>query len=341
MRKQTIPLAEWKSRIAETLNGIWDVRIESPGAKGAGHPRIHFSREAFSASAWVRLQPRLRQEDVEPMASANPADDAVILLTPQVSRRVGEQLIQKNIQFLDGDGNAYINLPGLYLCKIGQKKRSSEPHSSSAGKLMRAFNATGLKLIFYLLEDPGRVRNTYREMSTGTGISLGSVVGIFSDLERLGFIVKRAGTPPLLVDRRKLLDRWVQAYRERLYPKLAVGRYQTMPPENWRKIAFSSGEACWGGEVAAERLTGALVAAQGMLYVGTDHNLLLAKNRLRPGNGENAVQLVEVFWLTNTPKETAPPLVVYADLVDSFNSRNREAAARIYNEFLKPVIENA
>jgi len=51
------------------------------------------------------------------------------------------------------------------------------------------------------------------------------------------------------------------------------------------------------------------------------------------------VEIVEIFWnpgdyQTETQQKTVPPLLAYAELINSLDSRNRETAQRIKKKFL-------
>ena len=50
-------------------------------------------------------------------------------------------------------------------------------------------------------------------------------------------------------------------------------------------------------------------------------------------NGE--IEVLDLFWKQEDGK-TAPPLLVYVDLMLEGGKRNKETAEKIYNEYIKP-----
>src|SRR4030067_958596 len=84
-----------------------------------------------------------------------------------------------------------------------------------------------------------------------------------------------------IIQKENLLQRWVDAYPERLRPKLVLGRFQGEKGW-WQKKKLKPGIAVWGGEVAAGRLTKYLKPQMITLYtVQQAQNNVLLENRLK------------------------------------------------------------
>ena len=50
-----------------------------------------------------------------------------------------------------------------------------------------------MRLVLFLLQDKANISKTYRQMAKETGLSLGSVQGVMSDLVEQGFVVETSG----------------------------------------------------------------------------------------------------------------------------------------------------
>ena len=94
--------------------------------------------------------------------------------------------------------------------------------------------------------------------------------------------------------------------------------------------------AYWGGEVAAEKLTGYLKPAKITIYARKNLDRLIVENRLRPDvNGD--IEILEAFWAVDTELQmngVVPALLIYADLLATTNPRNIETARLIYDRYL-------
>jgi hypothetical protein len=128
----------------------------------------------------------------------------------------------------------------------------------------------------------------------------------------------------------------VTHYPIKLRPKLNARRYTGHKHDWWREKEIRQHNACWGGEVAAEKLTGYLKAARVTLYVDGKPDALILANRLRPDvNGE--VEILEAFWTIGEGgqiPDIAPHLIVYADLMATTDPRNIETAKMIHDKYL-------
>jgi hypothetical protein len=93
----------------------------------------------------------------------------------------------------------------------------------------------------------------------------------------------------------------------------------------------------WGGEPAADILTNYLNPERFTLYTKLKTADLIKKYRLIPDeNGQ--VEIFDKFWKLDTKTwDTAPPLIVYADLMNTDDNRNFEVANMIYERYLKDI----
>lgn len=256
-----------------------------------------------------------------------------LIVAYYVNPAMAEKLIAQGIWFLDVAGNAYINHNPIYIYVKGNKpleKPATRPIS-------RAFQITGLKVVYALLCNPELVNAPYREIAQTADVALGTVGWVMTDLTQLGFIVDMGRGGRRLRDKRRLLERWVIAYPEKLRPRLEIARYKA-PLPNWlQTVDLHDFQALWGGEVAADKLTHYLKPEIITIYLPEQQKTkFFIKNRLRK-DPAGEIELLKTFWDinddTNKPS-LVNPILIYADLIASGDPRNIETAQIIYDQEL-------
>ena len=105
--------------------------------------------------------------------------------------------------------------------------------------------------------------------------------------------------------------------------------------KKWQEITLNDGIAAWGGEPAADLLTNYLRPEKFILYTNEDQPNLIRNYNLQPKKGGD-LEVIEMFWNENLNQQTAPPIIVYADLMMEGGKRNKETAEMIYNEHIQP-----
>ena len=259
-----------------------------------------------------------------------------ILVTEYVNPNMAVRLRELDMAFIDTVGNAYINTPFVHVFVKGN--RLDKP-LGRIGKT-RAFQPTGLKVIFALLCQPALVDAPYRDIATAAGVALGTVGWVMTDLKEQDFLVDMGKRGRRLKERKRLVDRWVTAYPEQLRPKLVIGRYAIADAGIWKDTPIGDYQAFWGGEVAAAILTRYLRPEHLTIYVKEPAAELQMKMQMRKDLNGN-VELLETFWgegCKHQDQDVTPPLLVYADLLATADPRNIETAKLIYEQHLDRYI---
>ena len=324
--------------------------------------RLHIEqREIRLGERWVdaivRLEPGDRTLVVEIKKWAQHANlGAVInqvkqlpgeglLVADYVNPRMADKLRQQQVQFIDAVGNAFVNQPPVYVYVTGnrQEERGFMPTRNGA---KRAFEPTGLKVIYTFLCHPELVNAPYREIAEEAGVALGTVGWVLNGLKAAELIRDKGGKKGRrLVHYRKLLDRWVEAYPEKLKPKQLVGEFIADDPYWWKDVDIQEYDGYWGGEIAAAKYTDYLKPKVATVYL-PEHarTRLLRDARLRKatewaGDGAGIVLIYRPFWPEQfdefdigLKKGLVHPVLAYADLVATGDPRNLEVAQRIYDE---------
>lgn len=255
-----------------------------------------------------------------------------LLVTHYVTPPQAERLRHANVQFIDAAGNVFLNQPPLYVFVTGRRPLAAV----AQGKTTRAFTATGIKTLFALLCVPNMLTASYRVIAATAGVSLGAVSQALEDLKQVGYLLDRGAEGRVWQKKPELIRRWSETYSERLRPKLLLGRFHTDEIEWWKDVPLTPMQACWGGEVAAAKLTNYLKPQVKTIYASGKLPRLQAQFAFRPDR-EGEVELLKKFWSfenLNSEPEIAPALLIYADLMASGDERNRETAGMIYDRYL-------
>lgn len=268
-----------------------------------------------------------------------------LLVTDYVTPPMADTLKARRVPFLDAAGNAYLEHPGVLIWVKGQKPAA--PLVPPA--LGRAFQPTGLQVLFALLCNPELINRPYRELAALAGVAHGTVGWVIPDLQQQGFVAdlkgKRGTRRMFQLDR--LLAQWVDAYARQLRPRLLIGRYYVPTLTAWRDWPLAQYGALWGGEPAAALLTDYLRPGELTIYADKLPGQLAAQQKFlkTPEPGHTAV--VEVrrkFW--NFPDDAGrtdvtPPVLVYADLLATGDGRCIETAKMVYDAHVARLLGKA
>lgn len=266
-----------------------------------------------------------------------------LLVADYINQNRAETLKHQGIQFIDTLGNAHINQPPVFIYITGNKPKSSAEHIKQQ-KTGRAFSPSGMRVVFALLKNPELINAPYRKIAMAAKVALGTVGWALHDLTTQGFLlegVKRHQRK--VVDFNGLIDKWVEAYPYQLKAKHRLGVFTCDDSTWWKTIKAEKLNALWAGEVAAAQYTNYLNPQNAVVYIDkADAPTFLQKARLRVAKAnhllDRRIDLIQPFWLrvdepTNSI-DCVHPLIVYADLIESGETRSLETARRIREEYL-------
>lgn len=265
-----------------------------------------------------------------------------LLIAPKLTEAAANKCKELRLNYIDLEGNAYINLPDFFILIKGQKldKHQNNPINYTRGN--NALTPTNMRMMFALLCNPELLNAPYREIAKVAGIALGTVGWGFNDLATRAFTLGDGKkNNRVFMQQEKLIQEWVINYPIKLRPKLNPRRYKANKVDWWKNLLVKNYEAQWGGEVAADKLTRYLKPNFFTLYMhGKDIkknlNKLIVDNRLVPDKMGD-IEILEAFWDFDDADflpEIAPTLLVYADLVASNDPRNLETAKIIYDKLI-------
>ncbi|WP_329606711.1 type IV toxin-antitoxin system AbiEi family antitoxin [Paraburkholderia polaris] len=266
------------------------------------------------------------------------ADEPFVVVTPYLSPNMLRHCRELGLDALDTSGNAIMQSNGNLIMISGEKRTSAASRIKD-----RAWTAKGMKVVLALLCDRTLINAGQRVIAQRAGVSLGTAQSTFRDLLERGDIVQRKDGY-VLANAARMLDEWAALYPSRLRNQLMVNRYRAEDPAWWRNIDPQSEQCQFGGEVAAALLTGYLKPAAVTLYCQQAMPrkwLVDARLRLDP-NGEvevlhapiPPVTPVLADGTTNLPPSVVHPVLIYADLIATGDSRNIETARMLREQYL-------
>jgi hypothetical protein len=264
-------------------------------------------------------------------------DERAIVITHFVPIDLALRLKEARIPFLDGAGNVFLTEPGFFLFVAGCPL-PADLEIPAPTRRPRLFKVAGLKVLFVLLARPEYVNRPYRDIADAAGAALGTVAGLMDDMKEQGYLLDLGKDGKRLQQREKLIDEWTGAYAHELVPRRKLRRFRAEHPDWWRTADLGQLDALWGGDVAADRLTGYLKPGEIAIYAKGTPGQLLQTQRMR-ADPEGDVFVIEEFW--NFPANdveaknaTVPPLLVYADLMATGDPRAIETAGLIHDKYL-------
>ena len=269
-----------------------------------------------------------------------------LLVADYINRNMGEQLKEADVQFIDTAGNAYINQRPIYIYINGNKPQKAIVAKAPL-KTNRAFQPTGMKVVFVFLREEELVNAPYRVIADQAAVALGAVGGVIHDLIAHGFLLEGISkNQRKLAEFDRLLDQWVEAYPYKLKRKYEIGRFASDNPDWWKSIHPEKHDAQWGGEIAVAKYTNYLNPQHGLVYIDkTKMADFLQTARLKKAEPDERqdiqIDLVEPFWKKANNDEKIKhaglvhPIIAYADLIESGDTRNLDAANRLREKFLR------
>lgn len=323
--------------IEKTEALVKGVRVDAVVRVGAGRKKLTVELKKWAQQA--NLGALVNQIKQLPGAG--------VLVADYVNPNMADTFREQGVQFIDTVGNAFIDQAPVFIFVKGNQE---EGHFTLApGDAKRAFEPKGLIVTYAFLCDPELMNAPYRNIAENTGVALGTITEVIKALKAGGFIHEDDRKKRHFINYRKLLNRWVEVWPEKLRPKYFVGEFIAEDVDWWEKIDLVKVGGYWGGETAAATYTGYLNPQVATVYLPNDaKNKFLQNARLRkvtgPYDKEATVLIYTPFWrpearlgkaLDLIPEEDlVHPLLVYADLIATGDPRNMEVAEKIYEEYI-------
>jgi len=285
----------------------------------------------------IFVQPWAPQQNIDALITQiKSVSSTTILLADFVNPVMAEKFRRRSISFVDCVGNLFIKDKRFNFFVKGKK-----PVNLRSKRVRgRAFNTAGLKLIFEVFSRPELLHATYRDISKQVNIALGSVGPVMDDLYASGYILDEGERR--LVNKKRLFERWVDGYLEKLRPKQIISCYSAEDERWWKAADPIEFDGVWGGEVVIAKSTPFMMPETTSLYFSSDEQ---AKNFAGyyglKEDGEGDICLYKTFWSQQANSlGSISPMVMYADIVDSINPGNWDVAKMFYGEAVAHLLND-
>jgi hypothetical protein len=277
---------------------------------------------------------------------ATEARTSPIFFLEYASPEVIEKLKAENIFFIDTVGNSYINLPEMKVFVAGRQT------VKQTGSIKRAFQKTGIKLLFHFLCQPELVNETYRGLAEKTGISLAAISYIIEELKADHFIIEVNDKKRNLHNVQRLIMKWANSYAEVLRPKIHRGYFRYLKGDI-RKIQFNANDPLYlGGEYGVYHFNKAVIPAKLVIYTSERLSTMASRYGIIPMSSDadhtNHIELLEPFWELNGDDQKNPgphqvssqakivdPILIYADLINSNDYRSIDTAENLLDNEIR------
>lgn len=299
--------------------------------------KFNINKHSYLYSIECRSELRANQVANIVMRAAAQNELKCIYICSHIQKEAKEQLVINKIPYIEGNGNIYLPEENSY---IWIDTNNNKSNIKTGGN--RAFTKVGLKVVFHLLMKDELLNMSYRQIADLTGTGLGNVPNVIRGLEDDGFLKKKSDNTLQLLNKKALFERWAEAYERVLKPVIKIGTYRfdnELEKNNWRRLPLTFRKTVWGGEAGAHLLTGMLKPSQLTIYSSENRTEVMENYRL-VRDEDGYITLYDKFWdLGGSRNSAAPPLLIYAELINSSDPKNHEAAARIFDNDLKSFFD--
>ncbi len=311
----------------------------SEGKRASFDVVLEISRGQQNYILEVDVKSEIRTAALSNILNKQKATDGKLLMVSRyIPAPMKDELKGHKINYIEGSGNCYIETRGIFVYVNDQKTPSLKIEEET-----KLWAPSGMKFLFAILMDQELLNSSYRKIAYTAGVALGNIGSFINEMKREGFVIlgtRQKQETLLLENRNMLIEKWADMYRAILRPKQLVGKFRFNNPEersNWHNHVATDIGIYWGAETAGAILTKYLSPQIYTIYSNKDRFDLMKKLKIVPDqSGE--VELLRPFWneeVFQTDGDTVPPLLAYAELISSFDSRNRETAMRIKEKYVK------
>jgi hypothetical protein len=257
----------------------------------------------------------------------------IVFIADNFSTLIKNELKANGIQYIELNGNCFIKIKDTFIYVIGNKKISTKKAPPN-----RAFSKTGLKIILYYLTEENNINMPSRDLARHLQIGYSNIHYVTQGLRELKYLIPKNKNIMVLDNKKELLKRWISNYEEKIKPTLLEGRFKfgtEVGLKNWRNLKTETNFQ-WGGEAAAALLTNNFEPKIFSIYTDEPKSGLIKKYKLIPDkDGYIFVYKPLHSFYTSHYLNATHPIIIYADLIISQESRNIEVANKIYEKFIQ------
>jgi hypothetical protein len=257
----------------------------------------------------------------------------IIFIAESFNTDIKNKLKENDIHYIELSGNCYIKNENCIIYVLGNKKVTTKKNQPN-----RAFSKTGLKVILFYLTQEKDINMPLRDLAHYLDIGYSNIHYVNQGLKELKYLIPKNKHTLVLNNKKELLNRWISNYEEKIKPTLLEGRFKFLKDEdlkNWRNLKTETNFQ-WGGETAAALFTNNYEPKIFTIYTDESTSVLIKKYKIVPDeNGYIFIYKPLHSFFTSHYDNATHPILIYADLIISNESRNIEIANKIYEKFIQ------
>ena len=290
---------------------------------------------------YIETKNEVRPQNIN-MFEHNRNDNIPVLVASKYITPKSKKIFRdKHINYIDSFGNAYIELKNL---KIYIEQGNAKPYNSEYSNI---FTQSGGQILFNLLKNSELINETQRYLAHISNVSLGSVSKFLKGLFDEGYSVKWNNQQKYqLINKETLLEKWIVILNEKVLPAHKIGNFTFSKTNHvhW-KNQLTHPNVLWSGEPGAALVTTYLNPEKFSMFTPLPKSEIIKNLKLLP-DAKGEISIYKPFWLEGKTIErlsnninnqnVVHPLIIYAQLIYSGNSRNLETAQILFNEYIKP-----
>jgi len=279
-----------------------------------------------------------------------------MIMANYIDARLGRALREFGVNYADASGNAYINLGSYFVFIEGQTIADGLSQTRPA----KQFSSTELQVIYALLTNPGLLNQNNSKVSHCANVALGVCGSVLRMLKDQGYVVEAQTTKKReWRAKHRLIGRWVEQYSS-LINQAFIGEFSA-PNRDWMLVdSLANFDAQLGGTVAAAKYAQVEVDGGYSIYVNDQQRWQFIREMGLTKDAENSsesvyssVRIFSKFWgrdavsheidkpssslsIAHPPVAHPPivhPLMAYAELIQTDDPCNRDAANRIASRY--------
>lgn len=313
-----------------SINWNWKNLEDNRGIGVDGELDIKINKQQITL--FVEIKKDVKNHQLFNIAEQNRRFENFLLVAEKLYPKVKKELRENQINYLEGNGNAYINKKNFFLYIDNNKTTKNQKEKGN-----RAYTKTGLKVVFQFLLNPKLINQTQRDIADIAEVALGNIPLIINGLLENNFILKLNKNEYVINNYRELLNKWITEYQQTLKPTLFKQRFRFQNKnQDWRELKLNLEKTVWGGEPAGDIITNHLRPEKFILYTKESVKELIINYKLIPDD-EGELWVYDMFWMPNLNR-TAPKELVYVDLMINNDKRSKETAKLIFDEYIQSNI---
>lgn len=263
-----------------------------------------------------------------------------VALLARTARIHEEKLVEAGINFVDLAGNLNLKLGPNYQAVILGRREQRAPESDFG----RVSSRAGVQLLFTLAAHPDAANWPTRQLAQVAGISK-SIVARLKHRFVHSEILQALGHEFRLAAPNEIRQQLLVGYGDTLYPRILIGRFRSAIRDGKEFLAHVSttladSHTRWAltGGPAAHLLQHYYRGDEIPIFLEDSSSEIQRRLRLLPDR-TGPIKLLTAFgtlafWRSIENYTIAHPWLIFAELMQSEDSRAHEAAQEIYSEFL-------